>query len=89
MSWSELLRLKTWRDYPGLALHSVFWGILWALRLGWPYSRLLCRLGRYTQYQPGVCGYCGKRHVAVAKKWHGWRPQDGTEQISGPYQAKR
>lgn len=71
-----------WRRRAGrslsLWLHGVWWRLLWGLRLGRPYSRLLCRLGRYYQYQPGHCGWCGEPHVALSKHWRNhphWRPQ--------------
>lgn len=51
------------------ALHGAVWRALHFVRLGRPVSRLMCRMGVYRQYQPGVCGWCGKRHVKVSKKW--------------------
>lgn len=51
------------------AIRHLWWGVINGLGLNRPYSRLLCKLGIYHQYQPGVCGYCGKRHVKLAKSW--------------------
>lgn len=42
---------------------------LWALGIMVRWNRLLCRLGRYHQYQPGVCGWCGDPHVAPSQRW--------------------
>ena len=40
----------------------ILWWLLWRLRLARNGSRLLCRLGLYHEYQPGVCGWCGFAH---------------------------
>lgn len=40
-------------------LHGCFWGFMFAIRLGWAYSRLLCRLGLYKKFHDGRCMYCG------------------------------
>ena len=57
------------------ALRHVWWTAINRLGLNRPYSRLLCRLGIYQQYQPSVCGWCGKRHVKLAKSWY-WAVRD-------------
>jgi hypothetical protein len=49
-----------------LALWCMWTAAINDLGLNRPYSRMLCRLGIYTQYQPGVCGWCGERHVKVS-----------------------
>lgn len=46
-----------------LAAYVVWMSAINALGLNQPYSRLLCRMGKYKQYQPGVCGYCGEKHT--------------------------
>lgn len=44
---------------------------------------LRCLSGKYPQYQPGVCGWCGKPHVKVAQKWKDYPPlDDSTEQTA-------
>ena len=47
-----------------------FWMIVNALGLNRPVSKLICRSGRYHQYQTGVCGWCGKPHVKVSGVKH-------------------
>lgn len=49
------------------AAYVVAWRIVNALGLNRAVSRLLCRMGRYTQYSPGRCGWCGKPHVKISK----------------------
>ena len=56
------------KDAIRMFCRSVFWKVLHACRLGWPYQRLQCRLGIYKQYQRGICGYCGKPHVKPRKR---------------------
>lgn len=58
------LRRRRWGTFKGnvrMLGHSIFWRTLFFLRLGWPYHRLLCRMGWSREYQVGVCGYCGKQ----------------------------
>lgn len=54
------------RDIRRAALNSVY-RIANPLGLNRPLNRLICRTGRYTQYQPGVCGWCGKPHVDIER----------------------
>jgi len=46
-----------------LWLHTAWYRLLYAIGLGRAFNTFLCRLGCYHQYQPGVCGWCGARHV--------------------------
>lgn len=32
-------------------------------------GKIGCWLGLHEQYQPGVCGWCGKPHMKVSEKW--------------------
>jgi hypothetical protein len=66
-----------YRNRP-LWLRMVWWTIINGLGFNRPYSRLLCRMGRYAQYQPGVCGYCGERHVALSNEW-AWAVRDSCD----------
>jgi hypothetical protein len=69
-----LLFDRTYRNHRTAAYVAV-WKVINALSLHRPVSRLLCRLGVYTQYRPGVCGWCGERHVKLSKKW-AWAVRD-------------
>jgi hypothetical protein len=49
---------------------TAFYRGLTRFRLLRMYSDLLCRFGIYpAQYQPGVCGWCGKPHVKPNAHW--------------------
>ena len=43
-------------------LHACFWRTLWALKLGTPYSKLMCRLELYKKFPDGRCMYCGEKY---------------------------
>ena len=42
-----------------LKLHGLWWGFLWAAKLGKPYSKAMCRLKLYRKFPDGRCMYCG------------------------------
>lgn len=47
-----------------LAMHGVWWRLLWNTRLAKPYSRFMYRHGWYRKFElTGVCMYCGKAHT--------------------------
>jgi hypothetical protein len=54
-----------WRKYSELKselflkIHGIWWGFLWAIKLGKPYSKLICRLNLYRKFPDGRCQYCG------------------------------
>lgn len=58
----RLRKIRAIKSNVGLWLHGVFWGTLFFFRVGWAYSKLLCRLGLYQKRMDGACMYCGKSH---------------------------
>jgi hypothetical protein len=40
-------------------LHMIFYRILFAIGLGWPYQRMMCRLNLYRKFPDGRCMFCG------------------------------
>ncbi len=57
-------------------MKELFWRVLILLRLRVLMQRLICRSGRYHQYQPGMCGWCGKPHVNVARYYKQQLPRN-------------
>jgi hypothetical protein len=55
-------RIATAKSAVKLWSHGVFWRTLFALGLGWHYSRATCRLGLYRKFPDGRCMYCGNVH---------------------------
>lgn len=45
-----------------LWIHSLFWRILWALKLAKPYSVFMCKNNWYRKYPDGRCMWCGVNH---------------------------
>lgn len=53
-------KIRDFKSSMGMIFHAIWWRFLWATKLARPYSKFLCRMGWYTQYQKGRCGYCGE-----------------------------
>jgi hypothetical protein len=76
-------RFRRWfkdvRSMIGLYADVLLYKVLYFIHLGGPFNRLICRLGIYKQYQPGVCGWCGGQHVDAARFYrsHPWFSPDG------------
>lgn len=49
-----------WNVY--MTMHKYFWRFLWATKLAYIYSPLMCKLNLYRKYPDGRCGYCGGSH---------------------------
>lgn len=60
-------------------MHIGLWRAINAAGLNRTVNRAICRSGRYYQYQPGVCGWCGKRHVDPERFYrrHPWLRKRG------------